>query len=125
MPTDFDDMEKAEVTPYWVNLREDGGYDLVLEKDDEMETVSERDEPLVGVVTEVKENVGQNNSRLYVLKTPTDPRPLNLWGAGHLNAQFDSRNLGVGDEIGVRLTGDTFDTERGEATEYDLRFSKV
>lgn len=118
--TGFDDMEKAEIEPYWCHLTEDGGYRLEL--DDETEI--ERDEPLVGTVTNVDEGVGPNNSRLYTIETESDPRPIKLWGSGHLDNQFDQSGLGTGSRIGVRKTGETFETRNGEADEIELRYTR-
>lgn len=114
MPTNWDDMEKAEVEPYWARFTEDG---YVLEHEDEQ--VAERDGPLVGVVTDITEDAGQNNdSRVYTVRTEVDPRPVMFWGKAHVDNQVDTVGIGVGDEMGIKKTGETRDV--GEDNEMDL-----
>lgn len=117
MPTSFDDMEPAEVEPYWCNFTDDG---YTLEHDDEQ--VAERDGAIIGMLMDIDENVGPNNSRLYTLRTEEDPRPIKIWGGTHIDNQVDDIPHQPPYELGIRSTGETRETERGPMDLYDVRY---
>lgn len=119
MPTDFDDMEKAEVEPLWANLGES-----IVTLEDEGEIIEEVHYPLVGVIRQIKKNVGENDSRLYFISTIDHDRPIAIWGKADLDQKIDTYGLGVGDEIGIKHTGETRETAEGEMTIYEVRYRK-
>lgn len=120
MPADFEDMDDAGRDPLWATFQ-DGGY--LLEDDDVEIDVIEG--PLVGALTEIKENAGvDENSRVYTIQTTEFDRPIMFWGSGHIDTQLDSVGVGVGHEIGVLFTGETRDTRNGEMRLFDVRYRK-
>lgn len=122
MPSDWEDMESAEREPLWVTFTEDG---YIVEDDDE--TVGEHpDEPLVGMLTDVTRNAGENgDSRVYEVETSDYDRPLVFWGTGHINNQFDNSPIGELDTIGVKPTGETMETDKGNDMKlFDVRYDK-
>lgn len=119
MPTDYEDMETAEVEPLWATI----GTDLItLEEDGEL--VDELEPPLVGVIRQVKHDVGENDSRLYFVGTERHARPLALWGKADIDQKVDTFGLGPGDEIGITNTGETRKTAEGEMTIYEVKYAK-
>jgi hypothetical protein len=104
----FDDLEPVESPDYeeeeveWVDL-EDG-------------------ESIVGELREVRENCGDNNSRVYKIADEIGEPLKLLWGKASIDRQVDQADLGPGDVIGIRNTGDSFETDNGyEGTVYEVR----
>lgn len=129
MPTDFEDLDELDPDPYWASFR-DGGYTLELTKEDdeEPEEVADRDGPLVGVVTNFRENVGNDNdSTIMTLRTETDPRPIMFFVPS--NAENKIQNAGgvsVGDEFGILKTGNEIDVgQPSPMQEYEVRASRT
>lgn len=121
MSTSFEDMEKAAPEPLWVVFDEDG---YVLENDEEG-LVEERDGPLVGQLTRVQEDVGENGSRLYTVRLEDVDRPVKFWGKAHVDSQVDDAGIEPGDDIGILRTGNEVDTgQESPMQEFDVRFAK-
>ena len=104
----FDDLEPVQTADF---------------DDDEAEWIDfEEGEIVTGDVVAVKENCGENDSRVYKLKTEVGHPPVLLWGKASINRQFDAADLGPGDYIGIKHTGETFETDSGyEGVVYDVR----
>lgn len=119
MTTDFEEMDKAEVDPLWLNFH-DGGYTI----EDENEPIEEQEGPAMLVLTEIEGNVGENNSRLYTGYMDGFDRPVKFWGKGHINRQVDQSDIQAGNEIGILKTGETIDTGEDEPMQvFDVRYS--
>lgn len=130
MVTDPDDMNRAEVDPFWCEFNEEGSYTLSLDKGEgdetELEEVRTVDDWLHGVIANVRDNVGENNSRVYEVRTLTEERPVIFWGKTHINNQIDSQGLGPGDEIAIRRTGETRDVGKPSPMNlYEVRFKRA
>jgi hypothetical protein len=111
-------MDKASRDPLWAVFK-DGGY--ILETEEEGQ-VADVDEPLIGVLTDVQEDVGENESRLYTVRLEDEDRPVKFWGKSHIDRQVDDAGIGAGDEIGVLKTGEEIDTgQESPMQEYEVR----
>jgi hypothetical protein len=117
MATDQDNARDFDsLTPVEEPNRDDDGEDDWVDS-------SELEEPgftLVGEVVRIDENMGQHNSRLYEIRVDLGHTRL-LWGRASINRKVDAAGIGPGDVIGIRNTGDTFETDNGTGYEYDVR----
>lgn len=121
MPTDFADMDEAEVEPLWASF---DGTDVVIESDDE--ELERTDEALVGVLMNVREGSGQYGSTVYEIRTEDHERPVCFWGTGHIDNQIQNSPVSVHDEIGIKPTDDVLDTGEGEAMQvFDVRYNRT
>ena len=105
-PADFDALKPVE-TP---------------DDDEELEWIDlDEGDSLVGEIREIKENCGQYDSRVYKIARGLGDVVL-MWGKASIDRQVDSADLGPGVVVGIRNTGDTYQTETGnEGTEYEVR----
>lgn len=117
---DFDEMESAQPDLLWANFTESG---VRLEADEE--TVDEIDGALVGVIRKIEEESGEYDSRLYQINHPDYDSPIAFWGKQSINVQVDNANLQVGDEIGLKFTGETGETDNGTFDIFDVRYNKA
>lgn len=126
-PTPVGEMESANVPPFWAEFTEDGFTLLedVGEGDQsEMEEVGHKEGYLQGVLVDVRYNVGENDSRVYQVKTLDLDRPVLFYGKTHINRQFDNSPVEVGYEIAVKQTGGEIDVgQPNPMIEYDLRYN--
>jgi hypothetical protein len=104
----FDDLEPVSSPDYdeenveWIDLEEG--------------------ETIVGELREIRDNCGENNSRVYKIADEIGEPLKLLWGKASINRQIDDSDLGPGSVIGIQNTGDTYETDSGyEGTVYEVR----
>lgn len=113
----FDDMETtADETS--------GNYDY-----DDFETFSFPDDEnetatVVGELLSVDEEIGKYDSTVYLMETP-DGEKVMVWGNGSINAAFDPELIEIGDTVGIRQTGETYENDYGTFAQYEVRFQKA
>lgn len=80
-------------------------------------------ETVVGELVAVLEDVGKYDARVYLLET--DDGKEMVFGNGSIDAAFDRIEADT-DEIeslGIRNTGETYENQYGEFTEYGVRYT--
>jgi len=98
--TDYDEDDLGDDSDDWLDL-EDG-------------------ESVVGELRKVREDCGEYGSRVYRISLGPGEEKL-MWGNASVDRQIDQANVGRGDVIGIKNTGETYETERGEGTVYEVR----
>lgn len=92
------------------------------DEDEEVEWVDLDDgESIVGELREVRENCGEHDSRVYKLATDIGEPLKLLWGKASIDRQMDAADVAPGEVVGIKNTGDTFETENGTGAEYEVR----
>jgi hypothetical protein len=91
----------------------------------ESEAMNEDGWTVVGEVVRIEQNAGEHNSRLYELQLDLGEYRV-FWGRTSIDRQVDSAGISKGDVIGIRNTGDQFESKDGEHTGYvyDVRMLK-
>ena len=105
-----------------------GGNDNEYDFDD-FEAVEWPDEgeakTVVGELLAIRENVGKYDSSVYLLEDE-DGENVMVWGNGAIdNAVDNADNLEVGDSIGIRQTGETYDNKYGTFKAFEVRYQKA
>lgn len=77
------------------------GWEVVGSGDEPMHDF-QQDKVLIGVFVEVRENIGENNSNIYVFEKK-DGNRVGVWGSTVLDARL--KNLVVGEEVGIEYLG--------------------
>lgn len=117
-------MQEAEIDPLWATFVDNG---FILEEQDDNEervTVSETDGPLTGVILNIQDDMGENDSRIYTVRMDGYERPVKFWGKTHIDRQVDSVGLELGREIGILKTGNGIDVGQPEPMkEFDVRYN--
>lgn len=99
--SNFDDDEEVE----WVDLREEG-------------------EAVEGTILEIQDDAGEYGSRVYKLDSPEHDCPVLFWGKTDLDQKVRRAGLDLGDELGVRNSGETRETENGTQYVYEVVFAR-
>jgi len=68
---------------------------------------------LVGELVDIRRNCGEYNQRVYELKVAIGEPHVVFWGTASIDRQIDELDASSGDVIGVRHTGETFETDSG------------
>ena len=58
---------------------------------------------LTGLYTAKKENVGQNNSNIYMIQVDGEDEPTSVWGSTVLDTKF--QEIGIGSEVKIEYLG--------------------
>jgi hypothetical protein len=108
---DFDSLEPVD-SP---EAQDDSEDDWV-----SSEEMAEEGWTIVGEVVRIDENRGDYDSRLYEIRVDLGETRL-MWGRTSIDRKVDSAGIGPGDVIGIRNTGDEFETENGSGYVFDVR----
>lgn len=74
-------------------------------------------EYIVGVLTEIRENVGPNHSKMYIIEDEADGQLKAVWGTTVLDARISSS--WIGREIGITYKGKATG-DRGQYHDYGV-----
>lgn len=99
--SNFDDDEEVE----WIDLREEG-------------------EMVEGTILEIQDDAGEYGSRVYKLESPDHDCPVLFWGKTDIDQKVGRAGLDLGDELGVRNSGETRETENGTQYVYNVVFER-
>lgn len=82
---------------------------------------------VIGELLHVAEGVGQYDSTAYLLEDEDGDRVM-VWGNASINAAFgraEDGGLEVGDTVGIRQTGETYENKHGEFASFEVRYAKA
>lgn len=115
---EFDNMDSAAggESEYEYQLTDFETFDF---PDDPDETAT-----VVGELLDIAENVGKYDSTAYLLSDENGEKVM-VWGNGSINAGFDNAPIETGDTVGIRQTGETYENDYGEFSQYEVRFQKA
>jgi hypothetical protein len=86
----------------------------------ESEAIDEEGWTIVGELVRIQEDAGEYDSRLYELQVDLGEYRV-MWGRKNIDLKVDSAGIETGEVIGIRNTGETFETENGEGYVFDVR----
>ena len=112
--TDFEDFERTTSNEYDYD-----DFETVEWPDDDSEEMT-----VMGEILSIDHNVGKYDSTVYLLHSPDDGKLL-VWGNGAINTAVEKiENLGYGDWLAIRHTGETYENKYGEFPSFDVRFKR-
>lgn len=82
---------------------------------------------VVGELLTTVENIGQYDSRAYLLENE-EGKQIMVWGNSSINNQIDlarDNGLEAGDHIGIRQTGETYNNKYGTFKQFNVRFQSA
>ena len=110
------------------NMQKTGGNDNEYDFDD-FDTVEWPDEgeskTVVGELLAIVEDVGKYDTDVILL-SDEDGDDVMVWSNGAIGAALDrAEDLEVGDNVGIRQTGDTYENKYGTFKSFDVRYQKA
>lgn len=82
---------------------------------------------VVGELLEIVEEIGQYDSTAYLLENEEGSKVM-VWGNGPIDngiEQAREAGLEVGDTVGIRKTGETYENKYGEFQSFEVRFQSA